>query len=116
MPDGSIPSQTSTHAPAPIGLAARPRTHDHHLLPTGHPRPPDGDRPMNVQVTNRPTAQAPATSKLAIADGDIHPQRNSYKDLFPYMEARWVEMAKTFGSRPRQAYQAGPAYPKGQPN
>ena len=32
------------------------------------------------------------------------------------MEARWVEMAKTFGSRPRQAYQAGPAYPKGQPN
>ena len=71
---------------------------------------------MNVQVTSRPTAQAPATSKLAIADGDIHPQRNSYKDLFPYMEARWVEMAKTFGSRPRQAYQAGPAYPKGQPN
>jgi hypothetical protein len=32
------------------------------------------------------------------------------------METRWVEMAKTFGSRPRQAYQAGPAYPKGQPN
>ena len=71
---------------------------------------------MNVQVTTRPTVQPAATSKLAIADGDIHPQRNSYKDLFPYMEARWVEMAKTFGSRPRQAYQAGPAYPKGQPN
>ena len=71
---------------------------------------------MNVQVTSRPTVQPAATSKLAIADGDIHPQRNSYKDLFPYMEARWVEMAKTFGSRPRQAYQAGPAYPKGQPN
>ena len=72
--------------------------------------------PMNVQVTSRPTVQPAATSKLAIADGDIHPQRNSYKDLFPYMEACWVEMAKTFGSRPRQAYQAGPAYPKGQPN
>ena len=71
---------------------------------------------MNVQVTSRPDIQPAATSKLAIADGDIHPQRNSYKDLFPYMEARWVEMAKTFGSRPRQAYQAGPAYPKGQPN
>jgi hypothetical protein len=71
---------------------------------------------MNVQVTNRPTVQPAATSKLAIADGDIHPQRNSYKDLFPYMEARWVEVAKTFGSRPRQAYQGGPAYPKGQPN
>ena len=71
---------------------------------------------MNVQVTSRPTVQPVASSKLAIADGDIHPQRNSFKDLFPYMEARWVEMAKTFGSRPRQAYQAGPAYPKGQPN
>ena len=33
---------------------------------------------MNVQVTNRPTGQTAATSKLAIADGDIHPQRNSY--------------------------------------
>ena len=52
---------------------------------------------MNVQVTNRPTGQPAATSKLAIADGDIHPQRNSYKDLFPYMEQRWIDMAKTFG-------------------
>ena len=69
--------------------------HDHILLPAGHVRPPAGDDPMNVQVTSRPAAQPAATSKLAIADGDIHPQRNSYKDLFPYMEARWVEMAKT---------------------
>lgn len=71
---------------------------------------------MNVQVSQRPTAQPASTSKLAIADGDIHPQRNSYKDLFPYMEKRWQDHALTFGSRPRQAYQAGPAYPKGQPN
>ena len=71
---------------------------------------------MNVQVTSAPTIQQANTSKLAIADGDIHPQRNSYKDLFPYMEQRWIDMAKTFGSRPRQAYQAGPAYPKSQPN
>ena len=68
---------------------------------------------MNVEVTNRPIVQPAGTSKLAIADGDIHPQRNSYKDLFPYMEARWVEMAKTFGSRPRQAYQAGPPIRRG---
>ena len=61
---------------------------------------------MNVHVSSRPTAQPAATTKLAIADGDIHPQRNSYKDLFPYMEQRWIDMAKTFGSRPRQAYQA----------
>ena len=52
---------------------------------------------MNVQVTSRPIIQPAASTKLAIADGDIHPQRNSYKDLFPYMEQRWVEMAKTFG-------------------
>ena len=69
-----------------------------------------------IDKTKATTIQPAAGSKLAIADGDIHPQRNSYKDLFPYMEQRWVEMAKTFGSRPRQAYQAGPAYPKGQPN
>jgi predicted TIM-barrel fold metal-dependent hydrolase len=71
---------------------------------------------MNVQFARQPTVEASDASKIAIADGDIHPQRNSYKDLFPYMEARWVAVAKTFGSRPRQAYQAGPAYPKGQPN
>lgn len=70
---------------------------------------------MNVEVASRPTVQPAASSKLAIADGDIHPQRNAYKVLFPYMEKRWIDMAKTFGSRPRQAHQAGPAYPKGQP-
>ena len=71
---------------------------------------------MNVQVTSRPTPAAGNTSKLAIADGDIHPQRNSIQDIFPWMEKRWREHALTFGNRPRQAYQAGPAYPKGQPN
>ena len=71
---------------------------------------------MNVQVTSRPTPAAANTSKLAIADGDIHPQRNSIQDIFPWMEKRWQEHALTFGNRPRQAYQAGPAYPKGQPN
>ena len=71
---------------------------------------------MTVHVASRPIAQPAGTTKLAIADGDIHPQRNSYRDLFPYLEKRWQEHAMTFGSRPRQAYQAGPAYPKGQPN
>ena len=71
---------------------------------------------MNVQVTGRPTVQPVASSKLAIADGDIHPQRNSIQDIFPWLEKRWQEHALTFGNRPRQAYQAGPAYPKGQPN
>ena len=34
----------------------------------------------------------------------------------PTWSSAGSSMAKTFGSRPRQAYQAGPAYPKGQPN
>jgi uncharacterized protein len=71
---------------------------------------------MNVQVTDAPTIQPANTSKLAIADGDIHPQRKSAADLFPFLEQRWKEHLQTFGSRPRQAYQSGPAYPKSQPN
>ena len=69
---------------------------------------------MNVQVTTRPAPQH--TSKLATADCDIHPQRSNDKALHPYMEKRWIEHMQMFGSRPRQAYQNGPAYPKGQPN
>ncbi len=71
---------------------------------------------MNVQVTTRPTPAGANQSKLATADCDIHPQRRSDKDLHPYLEKRWIEHMQMFGSRPRQAYQAGPAYPKGQPN
>ena len=71
---------------------------------------------MNVQVTSKPLPQAANQSALATADCDIHPQRNSDKALQPYLEARWIEHMQTFGCRPRQAYQAGPAYPKGQPN
>ena len=71
---------------------------------------------MNVQVTTKPTPETVNTSKLATADCDIHPQRASDKVLHPYLEKRWIEHMATFGSRPRQAYQKGPAYPKGQPN
>jgi hypothetical protein len=71
---------------------------------------------MNVQVSARPTPQQTQSSKLATADCDIHPQRSSDKALHPYLEQRWIEHMRTFGARPRQAYQAGPAYPKGQPN
>jgi len=71
---------------------------------------------MNVQVAPRPTSQAANASKLATADCDIHPQRRSAKDLHPYLAQRWIEHMQMFGARPRQAYQNGPAYPKGQPN
>ena len=70
---------------------------------------------MNVQVGARPIPLVTNATKLATADCDIHPQRND-KVLHPYMEKRWIEHMQMFGSRPRQAYQAGPAYPKGQPN
>ncbi|HEY0181333.1 MAG TPA: hypothetical protein VGC09_00870, partial [Rhodopila sp.] len=50
----------------------------------------DGDGAMNVQVTSRPLPQAASQSKLATADCDIHPQRNSDKALHPYLEQRWI--------------------------
>jgi uncharacterized protein len=71
---------------------------------------------MNVQVSTRLPIEQANQSKLATADCDIHPQRNSDKALHPYLSQRWIEHMQTFGARPRQAYQAGPAYPKGQPN
>ena len=70
---------------------------------------------MTVQATARPLPAPANQSKLATADCDIHPQRNSDKDLHPYLEKRWIEHMQMFGSRPRQAYQSGPAYPKSQP-
>ena len=71
---------------------------------------------MNVQVSARPMPGPANASKLATADCDIHPARRSDKDLYPYLEKRWIEHLQLFGARPRQAYQNGPAYPKGQPN
>lgn len=70
---------------------------------------------MGVELLE-PRIVQPADSRLAIADCDIHPARRSRKDLYPFMEKRWQEHLETFGVRLRQAYQAGPAYPKGQPN
>ena len=33
----------------------------------------------------------------------------------PFLEKKWQDHMATFGSRLRQAYQKGPAYPKSQP-
>jgi predicted TIM-barrel fold metal-dependent hydrolase len=71
---------------------------------------------MNVQVSPVLPVQPANQSKPATADCDIHPQRNGPKALHPFLPQRWIEHMQTFGARPRQAYQAGPAYPKGQPN
>ena len=70
---------------------------------------------MNVQLGTRPALAAANTLRLATADCDIHPGRNSNDELAPFLPRRWREHYREFGARLRQAYQAGPAYPKGQP-
>src|SRR5690348_11310098 len=71
---------------------------------------------MNVQVRHSPLAPTSAVSKLAIADGDIHPAVRSEKDLHPFMARELIERMQIFGRRPRQGWAIGPAYPKSQPN
>src|SRR5262245_38680712 len=69
---------------------------------------------MNVQVAVREVGtQATA---LAIADCDIHPYPKSPKQLYPFLESRWQQHLETYGMRTRQGFEAGPAYPKGQPD
>jgi predicted TIM-barrel fold metal-dependent hydrolase len=70
---------------------------------------------MNVQLRGQPEAETQAASRLAIADGDIHPGRKSNKDLDPWLPKRWRDRAAMFGQSYRQPYQSGPAYPKSQP-
>ena len=69
---------------------------------------------MNVEV--RQTPLVTASSKLAIADGDIHPTRKLASEFDPWLDKRWRDEIKVFGTRQRQPWQAGPAYPKAQPN
>ena len=71
---------------------------------------------MNVQVREAPTQQPPAASRVGVADCDIHPATRSEKDLHPWLERRWIDHLATFGKTARQGWQAGPAYPKSQPN
>jgi predicted TIM-barrel fold metal-dependent hydrolase len=75
------------------------------------------DRRMTVDVRDRVTMQQPSASRLAIADCDIHHSpKLGMRGLYPYLEKRWQDHLEAFGPLPRQAFQAGPAYPKGQPD
>ena len=79
------------------------------------------DRAMTVDIRTRsltsPGPSPEAASLLAIADCDIHHSpKLGMKGLYPYLDARWREHLEVFGSLPRQAFQNGPAYPKGQPD
>ena len=76
---------------------------------------------MNVDVLNRSGVSPATTSKLAIADGDIHPRPPGVgiggvsKALYPYLTQQWREHVETFGIAYRQPWEKGSAYPKGQP-
>ena len=70
---------------------------------------------MNVDVLNRSGAAPQVSSKLMIADGDIHPRVLGVKQLYPWISKRWQEHLETFGSRVRQGWEKGPMYPKMQP-
>ena len=52
---------------------------------------------MNVQLAGRPAPVSANASKLATADGDIHPGRNSNAELAPFLPKRWQEHYKEFG-------------------
>ncbi len=68
---------------------------------------------MSQDLKERPGAVAP---KAAIADCDIHPCLVKATDIKPYLSRRWQRHMDQFGMLPRHGYQAGPAYPKGQPD
>jgi predicted TIM-barrel fold metal-dependent hydrolase len=69
---------------------------------------------MNVQLRSDPAA--PVVSRVAIADCDIHPAARGAADLHPWLSQSVREQLATFGARRRLGMQAGPAYPKSQPN
>ncbi|MGH7154103.1 MAG: amidohydrolase family protein, partial [Acetobacteraceae bacterium] len=76
---------------------------------------------MNVDVLNRSGLQPSLSSKLAIADCDIHPRPSGAgiggvsKALLPYLSQRWRDHIAEFGVIYRQPWEKGSAYPKGQP-
>ena len=72
---------------------------------------------MNLQVKVRSDAGPLTPQRIAIADCDIHPTPKSMeKDIYRFLESRWQRHIATYGTSPRHGYQAGPAYPKGQPD
>ncbi len=70
---------------------------------------------MNIQLQTRPTPPS-ASSKLAIADCDLHLGPASLQELYPWMPKRWQDQIETYGASHRTGMQQGlPSYPKAQP-
>src|ERR1700722_14354544 len=57
-----------------------------------------------------------ATSRMAIADCDIHHSPREFSMLYRYLEPRWREHLEQCGQRARQGNYSGPQYPKSQPD
>ena len=71
---------------------------------------------MNTIVQDRAAKAPAASSRLAIADCDIHHSPRDFKMLYPYLEPRWRDHLDMFGQRPRQGNATGPQFPKSQPD
>ncbi|MGI9501109.1 MAG: amidohydrolase family protein [Geminicoccaceae bacterium] len=71
---------------------------------------------MNIHVSEAEAKKRAARVGLAIADADVHPALANPKALHPYLAQRWRDHMDTYGMIPRHQYQAGPAYPKGNPD
>jgi predicted TIM-barrel fold metal-dependent hydrolase len=71
---------------------------------------------MNVQVAARRDVAAGQKSRLAVADGDIHPALPSLAHIKRFLSKRWADHLDTYGLLPRHGFLSGPAYPKGQPD
>jgi predicted TIM-barrel fold metal-dependent hydrolase len=59
--------------------------------------------------------EATPKPKLAIVDCDIHPNMATEAVLYPFMEQRWVEHAKSFGGNNHQGLAATLQHPRFQP-
>ncbi len=69
---------------------------------------------MNVAL--KPQRTGVASTKLAIADGDIHPSPDKPEELYPYLASRWHTEIETFGMRIRQGNYSDSQFPKSQPD
>lgn len=71
---------------------------------------------MNIEVRETTRVASTASTRLAIADCDLHLGPRGIEDLFPYMPARWVRHIQTYGTLHRTAFADGaPAFPKSAP-
>ncbi len=71
---------------------------------------------MNVELRDLRAAAPVSTSRLAVADCDLHLGPRSMRDLFPYLSERWRRHIDTYGMAHRTGYANGaPAFPKSAP-